>query len=88
MHPYNPKWVAGGQIHEGYMSVNLVLKGIPTVAETTALLADIEIAKWLDVPLRVLGISSKESLEIIRNARAEGEDIKVAVPLMNLCFTE
>jgi len=88
VHPYNPKWVAGGQIHEGYMSVNLGLKGIPTVAETTALLADIEIAKWLNVPLRVLGISSKESLAIVKNARAEGVDIKVSVPFMNLCFTE
>lgn len=88
VHPYNPKWVAGGQIHEGYMSVNLGLKGIPTVAETTALLADIEIAKWLNVPLRVLGISSKESLEIIKNARSVGVDIHVSVPFMNLCFSE
>jgi dihydroorotase len=52
------------------------------------LLADIEIAKWLNVPLRVLGISSKESLAIVKNARAEGVDIKVSVPFMNLCFTE
>jgi len=87
-HPYNPKWVAGGQINEGYMSVNLGLKGIPNAAETTALLADIEIAKWLGVPLRVLGISTKDSLNIIRNARSQGVDISVAVPFMNLCYTE
>jgi len=87
-HPYNPKWVAGGQINEGYISVNLGLKGIPKAAETTALLADIELAKWLGVPLRVLGISTKDSVEIIKNAREQGVDIKVAVPLMNICFTE
>ncbi len=88
IHPHNPKWVAGGQIHEGFISVNLGLKGIPKVSETTALLADIEVAKWLNVPLRVLGISTKEAVDIIDNARKEGVDIKVAVPMMNLCFTE
>jgi len=88
IHPYNPKWVAGGQIHEGYINVNLGLKGIPKTAETTALLADIEVAKWLNVPLRVLGISTKEAVEIIDNARKDGVNIKVAVPMMNLCFTE
>lgn len=88
VHPYNPKWVAGGQIHEGAVSVNLGLKGIPRIAETSALLADIELAKWLKVPLRVLGISCKESVDIIKRARLDGVEIWAAVPIMNLCFTE
>jgi dihydroorotase len=88
VHPYNPKWASGGQVHEGEVCVNLGLKGIPVIAETTALLADIEVAKWLQVPLRVLGITSKESIEIIRHARQQGVQIYVAVALMNLCFTE
>ncbi len=88
VHPFNPKWVAGGQIHEGAVSVNLGLKGIPRIAETSALLADIELAKWLKVPLRVLGISCKESVDIIKRARLDGVEVWAAVPMMNLCFTE
>lgn len=88
VHPFNAKWVAGGQIHEGAVSVNLGLKGIPRIAETSALLADIELAKWLKVPLRVLGISCKESVDIITRARLDGVAIWASVPLMNLCFSE
>jgi dihydroorotase len=88
VHPFNPKWVAGGQIHEGAVSVNLGLKGIPRIAETSALLADIELAKWLKVPLRVLGVSCKESVDIIKRARLDGVEVWAAVPMMNLCFTE
>jgi dihydroorotase len=88
VHPFNPKWVAGGQIHEGAVSVNLGLKGIPRIAETSALLADIELAKWLKVPLRVLGVTCKESVDIIKRARLDGVEVWAAVPMMNLCFTE
>jgi len=88
VHPFNPKWVAGGQIHEGAVSVNLGLKGIPRIAETSALLADIELAKWLKVPLRVLGVTCKESVDIIKRARLDGVEVWAAVAMMNLCFTE
>lgn len=87
VHPYNQKWVSGGQIHEGEISVNLGLKGIPPIAETTALLADIELAKWLGVPLRVLGISTQSSIEIIKQARTAGVEIWAAVPIMNLLYS-
>ena len=86
--PFESKLVTGGSVHEGYVHVNLGLKGLPTASETIALLADIELAKWLNVPVRILGISSKESVEIVRNAKKNGLDIKVAVPIMNLAFNE
>ncbi len=86
--PFESKLVSGGSVHEGYIHVNLGLKGLPTASETIALLADIEIAKWLNVPLRILGISAKESVEIVKNAKKEGLDIQVAVPIMNLVYNE
>lgn len=86
--PFESKLVTGGSVHEGYVHVNLGLKGLPTASETIALLADIELAKWLNVPVRILGISSKESVEIVRNAKKSGMDIKVAVPIMNLAYDE
>ena len=86
--PFESKLVSGGSVHEGFVHVNLGLKGLPTASETIALLADIELAKWLNVPLRILGISAKESVEIVRNAKKEGVNIKVAVPIMNLVYNE
>ena len=88
IHPFNHHLVESATIHEGTVSVDLGMKGIPTAAETSALLADIELAKWLKVPLRVLGISSKESLEIVKKAKADGVDIKCSVPIMNLLYDE
>ena len=88
IHPFNHRLVESAMVHEGEVSVDLGMKGIPTAAETSALLADIELAKWLKVPLRVLGISSKESLEIVKKAKAEGIDIKCSVPVMNLLYDE
>lgn len=88
VHPYNTHLVEGGLIHEGSVSVDLGMKGIPTAAETSALLSDIELAKWLNVPLRVLGISSKESLEVVKDAKRQGLDIQCAVPVLNLVSDE
>lgn len=86
--PFDSKLVTGGCVHEGFMHVNLGLKGLPTASETMSLLSDIELAKWLGTPLRILGISSSESLEIVKNAKKSGMDIKVAVPIMNLVYNE
>ncbi len=86
--PFDSKLISGGCIHEGFVHVNLGLKGLPTASETMSLLADIELAKWLGAPLRVIGISAKESLEIIKNAKKSGINIQVAVPIMNLVYNE
>lgn len=88
IHPFNHHLVDSAMVHEGVVSVDLGMKGIPTASETSALLADIELAKWLNVPLRILGISSKESLEIVKKAKSDGVDIKCSVPIMNLLHDE
>jgi dihydroorotase len=88
IHPFNHHLVDSAMVHEGVVSVDLGMKGIPTASETSALLADIELAKWLKVPLRILGISSKESLEIVKKAKSDGVDIKCSVPIMNLLHDE
>ena len=85
---YNPKLVTNAEVHEGEISVNLGLKGIPTASETVEVLASIEMAKWLDVPVVILGVSSKESVEIIRNAKAAGVRVSAVVPALNLYGTD
>lgn len=86
--PYDKKLAPGGRMHEGVSSTALGLKGIPSVSESAALEQMMQIASWLKVPVRVVRISSAESVEVLRKAKAEGVDVKVAVPAMNLLFTD
>ncbi|GDX49868.1 dihydroorotase [Bacteroidota bacterium] len=86
--PYQKALAPDGKVHEGLVNASLGLKGIPSVSETVELLADIELAKYLKAPLRVMGISSADSVEIVRKAKAEGVEIFAAVPVLNLLYTD
>jgi len=88
IHPFAQNLVKGGQMHEGDVSVNLGLKGIPFAAETTKLLEDLELAKWLNTPVVILGLSTEAGVEIIRKAKAYGVKVKALVPILNLIFND
>jgi len=86
--PFESKLVTGGVVNEGFVNVNLGLKGLPVASETMAILSDLVMAEWLNVPLRIIGISSAASVEIIRKAKADGLEVYSAVPVMNLAYNE
>lgn len=86
--PFESKLVTGGVVNEGIVNVNLGLKGLPVASETMAILSDLVMAEWLNVPLRIIGISSAASVEIIRKAKADGFEVYAAVPIMNLAYNE
>jgi dihydroorotase len=86
VHPFDRKMVKGAEIHEGMVSVNLGMKGIPVAAETSALFSIIEISEWLDTPVVIQGISCARSVQIIQDAKKRGVKIKAIVPVMNLQF--
>jgi dihydroorotase len=86
--PFESKLVTGGVVNEGIINVNLGLKGLPVASETMAILSDLVMAEWLNVPLRIIGISSAASVEIIRKAKAEGFEVYAAVPILNLAYNE
>ena len=86
--PFESKLVTGGAVNEGFVNVNLGLKGLPVASETMAILSDLVMAEWLNVPLRIIGISSAASVEIIRKAKADGFEVYSAVAIMNLAYNE
>ncbi len=88
IHPFDRKMVKGGEINEGVVSVNLGLKGIPVAAETTAVFSVIEISEWLNSPVVLLGISTARSVQIIREAKNRGVQVRALVPVLNLQFTD
>jgi dihydroorotase len=86
--PYDKKLAPGGRMHEGMVSTSLGLKGMPSVSESAALDRILQIAAWLKAPVRVVRVSSAETVDAIRKAKAAGIDVKAAVPALNLLFTD
>ncbi|MDD4036140.1 MAG: dihydroorotase [Bacilli bacterium] len=64
-----------GVMNEGAISKKLSLKGIPSTAESTIVARDILLAEYHNAPIHIAHVSSKESVDIIRNAKKR--DIKV-----------
>ena len=75
-------------MHEGAVSTSLGLKGIPSISESNPLQQFLNIAGWLGAPARVVRVSSAAGVEALRTAKAAGVDVKAAVPVYNLLFTD
>jgi len=86
--PFQKTLAPDGKMHEGLVNASLGFKGIPSVSEVVELMSDIALAKHLNVSLTVLGVSSAESVDVIRKAKSEGVSVVSAVPVMNLLFTD
>ena len=65
----------GGYIHEGSYAKAHGHKGICSESEWAQIARDLELAKEIGVPYHVCHISTKESVELIRKAKAEGLDV-------------
>jgi dihydroorotase len=75
-----------GQMHEGYYSTLLGMKGAPTIAETLMLQRDIELLKYTQSRLLAHCISSAESADLVRTAKQENLSIYASVAVANLVF--
>ncbi len=65
----------GGYIHDGEYAKAHGHRGICSESEWRQIARDIELAKEIGIPYHVCHISTKESVEIIRKAKADGVDI-------------
>lgn len=77
-----------GKMHEGLVSTNLGLKGIPNMAEEIFLVRDLELAKYADAPIHFTHISSKGSVDLIRKAKKQGVKVTCDVSVAHLCYTD
>lgn len=64
--------VGEGVMNEGFTSTELGLKGIPRVAEDIATARDIMLAEYTGTPIHIAHVSTKDSVRIIREAKARG----------------
>jgi len=64
--------VGEGVMNEGFVATELGLKGIPWVAEDAAIARDVMLAELTGAHLHVCHISTKGSVEIVRQAKKRG----------------
>jgi len=63
---------AGGAMNEGFVSTELGLQGIPSMAEDVMTIRDITIAAYTGSPVHIAHVSTAGAVEFIRNAKARG----------------
>lgn len=86
--PFDKNLVADACIHESEVSVRLGLKGIPNVAEYIAVYQAIEILKYTGGNLHLTGISCKESIALIQQAKLEKLSLTASCFVHHLVSTE
>jgi len=63
---------SGGAMHEGCWSSRLGLPGIPAAAEESMVARDIQLVRLTGAPVHFLHLSTAGSVELVRQAKAEG----------------
>ncbi|MBA3828746.1 MAG: dihydroorotase [Taibaiella sp.] len=86
--PVDNSLASGGLMHEGTVSTRLGMAGIPTLAETLFVHRDIELLRYTNGRLHITGLSSAESVAMIRRAKADGLDVTCSVTPYHLALTD
>ncbi len=86
--PYDKSIFGKGQVNESKVSVLTGLKAIPSISEFIVVERDLSLAKYTDSPIHFTGISCKESVDLIKQAKAEGVKVTADVYVHNLVFTD
>ncbi len=86
--PVDSALSSGGLMNEGVVSTGLGMAGIPVLAETLMVHRDIELLRYTGSRLHITGISSAESVKMIRKAKAEGLRITCSVTPYHLALTD
>ena len=64
-----------GDMNEGFVSLELGLRGIPSISETVQVARDVLISEYTGVPVHIAHVSTRVSVEVIRDAKSRGVNI-------------
>jgi dihydroorotase len=78
----------GGQMHEGYHSYSLGMRGQPSEAEEIVVARDLAIARMTGSKIHLCHLSSARSVELIRRAKVEGVRVTAEVTPHHLVFCD
>lgn len=87
-HPSDEATAHSGQMHEGYTSTSLGLKGIPSLSEEMMVFRDLQLLEYTQSRLHIYNISTEKSVELIRDAKRRGLQVTASVAALNLSFLD
>jgi dihydroorotase len=71
--------LAGGVMHEGWVSTRLGLRGIPAAGEETMVARNIALARQTGAHIHIAHLSTAGSVDLVRRAKAEGLPVTAEV---------
>ncbi|MCB0465842.1 MAG: dihydroorotase [Aequorivita sp.] len=86
--PFEKSVARNGMVNEEVNSTRLGLKGIPALSEELQIIRDLYILEYTGGKLHIPTISTKKSVELIRNAKKKGLNVSCSVAVFNLILTD
>lgn len=86
--PEDPSLAAGGLMHEGFVSTELGLPGIPREAEEIMAFRDMKLAELTGARLHLAHISSRGTVRLVREAKERGVKVTCSVTPHHLCLAD
>jgi len=86
-HCEEPSLAEGGVMHEGWVAVRLGLRGQPAAAEESQVARDIALAELTGSPVHIAHVSTRGSVELVRQAKARGLPVTAEVTPHHLTLT-
>ena len=78
----------GGVMHEGFVSTDLGLRGIPAAAEEIMVARDIALADLTGTPVHIAHVSTAAAVRLLREAKARGVAVTGEVTPHHLLLTD
>ncbi|MGB8362778.1 MAG: dihydroorotase [Acidimicrobiia bacterium] len=85
-HAEDVSMTAGGHMHEGELSRRLGIGGLPAEAETSVVERDLRLVRETGASYHCQHVSSKMTVDLIRDAKAEGLPVTAEVTPHHLSF--
>ena len=78
----------GGLMNEGVQSTAMGLKGIPAIAEELMLERNLAMLKYVGGRMHIPFVTTKRSVDLIKNAKAQGLAVTAGVAAINLLMVD
>jgi dihydroorotase len=88
LHEEDPTLSGKGVMHEGAISAQLGLAGIPAVSESTMVARDAALAGYEDARIHIQHVSARQTVEVIERAKAAGVQITAEATPHHLTLTD
>ena len=86
-HCEEPSLARDGVMHEGWVAARLGLRGQPAAAEESLVARDIALAELTGSPVHIAHVSTRGSVDLIRQAKARGAPVTAEVTPHHLTLT-